>query len=124
MVTQAELFFLWSMVKGKRLNLGYWFASHLSNSLSYNHPLILGSYITNLAFNMNVLDPSFVSVTSSMLMFPLDLSSLETMHLLTHHPDKTVSLCHAGSQKKTGNAAYSLLLPQFQGNSLTICKQE
>lgn len=102
-VTSSELFFLWSMTQGIKVNLGFWLADHLSSAVHRERPLILGSYITNLALNLRVLDPCVFDKYNSRPMLPLDISSLRAMGLITCRPDDTIFLRFTGIQGQRDN---------------------
>ena len=82
-LTKAEFFFIWCMVAEIKVKLGCWFASHLRTVLSKkNKPLILGSYITQLAVNLGVLDLNNHNLHLACTMEPFDLVCLEKTGLV------------------------------------------
>ena len=56
-ISRPELFFLWCMKNGFKVNLGCWLAAQFKSVMAKkNKPLILGSYITHLAVQLGVLN--------------------------------------------------------------------
>ena len=92
-VNETELYFLWSMKNGIKVNLGYWLATRFDTVVQKkNKPLILGSLITHLAIKLGVLKPSssnsfhpIPNLHVACEMLPLDLKCLAGMGLLTRH---------------------------------------
>ena len=71
------------MVAEVKVNLGCWFASHLRTVLSKkNKPLILDSFINQLAINLGVLDLTNHNLHQTCTIEPLDLICLEKMGLV------------------------------------------
>ena len=56
-IPRPELFFLWCMKNGFKVNLGCWLVAQFKTVMAKkNKPLILGSYITHLAVQLGVLN--------------------------------------------------------------------
>lgn len=71
---------------GRKVNLGYWFAIQFQHVLRSNRPLILGTYITRLASNLN---PSAINFSSLNLAYKTDSLNtycLDSMGLLAGTP--------------------------------------
>jgi len=85
-LTRTELFFLWCMHSGKKVNLGYWFAIQFQHVLRSNWPLILGTYITRLASNLNPSAVNFSSLNLAYKTDSLDTYCLDSMGLLAGTP--------------------------------------
>ena len=75
------------MMHDRKLNLGFWLATQFANILSFHRPLILGSCITFMAMNLDLirLTPSIPRITRHMI--PLDLTALEQMRLIRRQED-------------------------------------
>ncbi|KAK5803992.1 hypothetical protein PVK06_031641 [Gossypium arboreum] len=85
-LTINELFFLWCMHSGYKVNLGYWFARNFHAVLRCNRLLILGSYITNLTSTLFPSEIDFSSLTCAYHMDNLDKYCLDSMSLLVGTP--------------------------------------
>lgn len=73
------------MVHRRRVNLGFWFASELSNVISFNRPLI----ITQLAIFTTGLDIDETDLHIICPQTPLNLRSLDDMGLLELKDNKS-----------------------------------
>ncbi|KAL2228807.1 UNVERIFIED_CONTAM: hypothetical protein Sindi_1860400 [Sesamum indicum] len=83
--SKAELFFLWCMLHGIKVNLGFWLATQFQSSINRNRALILGSYITLIAINLGVFRPSFHYLHIACESEPLDMATLTRMGLVTRN---------------------------------------
>ena len=98
-VNFSELYFLWAMKKGIKVNLGYWLATQFMHVIrSKKKPLISGSCITKLAVQLGLLRA--IPLTSPELhvaceTLPLDLKCLAGMGLLTRF-EGVLSIREAG----------------------------
>ncbi|KAL0440152.1 UNVERIFIED_CONTAM: hypothetical protein Slati_2498200 [Sesamum latifolium] len=73
---KAELFFLWCMRRGIKVNLGYWLATQMQSTLTKKRPLILGPYITLIAINLGILDLMSHNLHIACPLEPLDMACL------------------------------------------------
>ncbi|KAK4389708.1 hypothetical protein Sango_2307800 [Sesamum angolense] len=83
--SKAELFFLWCMKRGIKVNLGFWLATQIQSSLNRNRALILGSCITLLAIKLGVFDPDCHNLHLACHLEPLDMACLSRMGLVTYN---------------------------------------
>ncbi|KAL0373000.1 UNVERIFIED_CONTAM: Retrovirus-related Pol polyprotein from transposon.6 [Sesamum calycinum] len=83
--SKAELFFLWCMKRGIKVNLGFWLATQFQSSLNRNRALILGSCITLLAINLGVFDLDCHNLHIACNPEPLDMACLSRMGLVIHN---------------------------------------
>lgn len=81
-LTKAEFFLLWCMQNKLKVNLGYWLVSQFAGVVAHKRHLILGSMITALAVNLNLLDLNDNDLHVACSMKPLDLHCLENMGLI------------------------------------------
>ncbi|KAL0354747.1 UNVERIFIED_CONTAM: Retrovirus-related Pol polyprotein from transposon.6 [Sesamum radiatum] len=82
-LNKTELFFLWSMLTHTRINLGFWVASQFQIIISKKRPLILGSLITHIALNAQLIDLTTTHLHIACTPHPLDVAALDQMGLLT-----------------------------------------
>ncbi|KAK8514697.1 hypothetical protein V6N12_057594 [Hibiscus sabdariffa] len=85
-LTKVELFFLWCMHTGLKVNLGFWFARAFERVVRTDRPLILGPYITCLASRLFPLTFNANDFTHAFAMDPLDARCLDSMGLLAGTP--------------------------------------
>ncbi|KAK8672557.1 hypothetical protein V6N13_110922 [Hibiscus sabdariffa] len=85
-LTKVELFFLWCMHSGLKVNLGFWFAPAFERVVRTDRPLILGPYITRLASRLFPLTFNTNEFTFAFTMDPLDARCLDSMSLLADTP--------------------------------------
>ncbi|KAL2243765.1 UNVERIFIED_CONTAM: Transposon Ty3-G Gag-Pol polyprotein [Sesamum indicum] len=83
--SKVELFFLWCILRGIKVNLGFWLATQFQSSINRNRALILGSYITLIAINLGVFRPSFDYLHIACESEPLDMATLIRMGLVTRN---------------------------------------
>ncbi|KAL4284562.1 hypothetical protein GQ457_16G002080 [Hibiscus cannabinus] len=86
-LNKVELFFLWCMQHGLKVNLGFWFARAFAQVVRNNRPLILGPYITHLASRLFPLTFDANQFTYAFSMDPLDVRCLDSMGLLAGTSD-------------------------------------
>ncbi|KAK8671455.1 hypothetical protein V6N13_038051 [Hibiscus sabdariffa] len=86
-LNKVELFFLWCMQLGIKVNLGFWFARTFEQVVRNNRPLILSPYITHLASHLFPLTFNANQFTYAFSMDPLDVQCLDSMGLLAGTPD-------------------------------------
>ena len=85
-VTKTDLFYLWCMVKGSRVNLSAWFAFFVDQIVHKNKgSLVVGVYITHLVENIGVYKPSVYKLTKACDIAPLDIDCLIQMGLVSRH---------------------------------------
>jgi len=70
----------------RKVNLGSWFAIQFQHILRSNRPLILGTYITRLASNLNPSTINFSSLNLAYKTDSLDMYYLDSMGLLAGTP--------------------------------------
>ncbi|KAG8370011.1 hypothetical protein BUALT_Bualt14G0073200 [Buddleja alternifolia] len=80
--TKAEFYFIWCMQNKIKANLGIWLATQFQ-SASNKKRLILGSYITQLAVSLKLLDSSNTNMHIACHMEPLDIDCLHRMGIVT-----------------------------------------
>ncbi|KAK8986213.1 hypothetical protein V6N11_082487 [Hibiscus sabdariffa] len=85
-LTKVELYFLWCMHTGLKVNLGFWFARAFERVVRTDRPLILGPYITRLASRLFPLTFNTNEFTLAFAMDPLDARCLDSMGLLAGTP--------------------------------------
>ncbi|KAK8519401.1 hypothetical protein V6N12_025440 [Hibiscus sabdariffa] len=85
-LTKVELFFLWCMHSGLKVNLGFWFARAFERVVRTDRPLILGPYITRLASRLFPLTFNANEFTFAFTMDALDARCLDSMGLLAGTP--------------------------------------
>ncbi|KAK8563908.1 hypothetical protein V6N12_036043 [Hibiscus sabdariffa] len=85
-LSKVELFFLWCMQSGIKVNLGFWFARTLEHVVRTDRPLILGPYITRLASRLFPLTFNSNKFPFAFSMDPLDARCLDSMGLLARTP--------------------------------------
>ncbi|KAK9046298.1 hypothetical protein V6N11_052190 [Hibiscus sabdariffa] len=83
-LTKVELFFLWCMHSGLKVNLGFWFARAFERVVRTNRPF--GPYITRLASRLFPLTFNANEFTFAFTMDPLDARCLDSMGLLAGTP--------------------------------------
>ncbi|KAK8694265.1 hypothetical protein V6N13_071819 [Hibiscus sabdariffa] len=83
---KVELYFLWCMHTGLKVNLGFWFARAFERVVRTDRPLILGPYITRLASRLFPLTFNTNEFTLAFAMDPLDARCLDSMGLLAGTP--------------------------------------
>ena len=83
-VTKTDLFYLWCMVKGSRVNLGSWFAYFIDQNIHKKKgSFVVGTYITHIAETLGVYKPSEHKLTKACDIAPLDIECLIRMGLVT-----------------------------------------
>ncbi|KAK8575129.1 hypothetical protein V6N12_062805 [Hibiscus sabdariffa] len=85
-LSKVELFFLWCMHSGIKVNLGFWFARAFERVVRADRPLILGPYITRLVSRLFPLTFNSNDFTFAFTMDPLDARCLDSMGLLVGTP--------------------------------------
>ncbi|KAG8391683.1 hypothetical protein BUALT_Bualt01G0212800 [Buddleja alternifolia] len=80
--TKAEFYFIWCMQNKIKANLGIWLAIQFQ-SASNKKRLILGSYITQLAVSLKLLNLSNTNMHIACHMEPLDIDCLHRMGIVT-----------------------------------------
>ncbi|KAK8690583.1 hypothetical protein V6N13_074115 [Hibiscus sabdariffa] len=85
-LSKVELFFLWCMHTGRKVNLGFWFARAFEYVVQTDRPLILGPYITRLTSRLFPLTFNTNEFTFAFTMDPLDARCLDSMGLLAGTP--------------------------------------
>ena len=83
-VTKTDLFYLWCLVQGQHCNLGYWFIQAVQKldkpkGNAVKRYIAFGSYISNLARNLNALHPQAHLVKQ---MEPIDEDMLKKLEML------------------------------------------
>lgn len=81
-LTRTELFFLWCMVSGHKLNFGLWLVTQVSSVLSYSRTLIISSVITSLSVNLHLFYPEHIDLHHTSEPTLMDLCVLDDMGLL------------------------------------------
>lgn len=93
--SKSELFFLWCMKTQKSINLGFLLGIKFGSVLATRRTrlLILGSFITMIVVNLNVLSP--FKLTIGRHMDELNIDSLSKMHLIEKFGKESVHFLSA-----------------------------
>ena len=99
-INKQELFFLWCLDNGIRVNMGFWLLNQFAAAAKRTEkPLILGSIITFLAMRLHLVDPADNDLTIACPMAPLDMAALERMCMICQQPDGTFAFVEPGQVK-------------------------
>ncbi|KAK8511712.1 hypothetical protein V6N12_000756 [Hibiscus sabdariffa] len=103
-LSKVEIFFLWCMHSGTKVNLGFWFARAFERVVRTDRPLILGPYITRVASRLFPLTFNTNEFTFAFTMNLLDARCLDSMGLLAGTPSAPHLVLLGTTTPRDGNA--------------------